>query len=210
MKVCDLILQEIEFGKGRLFLVGGRPAMGKTSFARCVSIEMAQKGHRVGYFSLEIKKDEWNEKASKNRPSIEISSLPIDVLDEVPMTIADIKKSANEQAYDLLIIDYLQLIDREEGSIEEIIKGLRKLADSLELPIVVLSQLSRQIEIRENHMPMVDDLKLSGIDSDMFDQVFLLYRGHYYDREDDPTKMVVVKKNGSEQLEWDYDSLSVL
>ena len=102
MKVCDLILQEIEFDRGQLFLVGGRPAMGKTSFARCVSIEMAKKGHRVGYFSLEINKDEWIEKASKNRPSIEISSLPIDVLDEVPMSIADVEKSVNEQDYDLV------------------------------------------------------------------------------------------------------------
>ena len=48
MKVCDLVLSELEFGKGQLLLVGGRPAMGKTSFARSVSIELAQKGHKVG------------------------------------------------------------------------------------------------------------------------------------------------------------------
>ena len=118
--------------------------------------------------------------------------------------------SRDQRGYDLLIIDYLQLIDREEGSMEDIIRELRKLAESMSLPIIVLSQLSRQIEVRDDHMQKKEDLKAGGIDEDLFEQVFLLYRSHYYDREADPTELIVVKKNDSEQLEWDYNSLSVL
>ncbi len=57
---------------------------------------------------------------------------------------------------------------------------------------------------------MVADLKTGGIDADLFEQVFLLYRCHYYDRTEDPSRMIVVTKSGEEQLEWDYSSLSVL
>lgn len=52
MKVCELLLQKLNFGKGQLILVGGRPAMGKTSFSRSVSVDLAIKGYRIGYYSL--------------------------------------------------------------------------------------------------------------------------------------------------------------
>ncbi len=210
MKVCELILPELSFGKGQLILVGGRPAMGKTSFARSVSMDLAAKGHKIGYYYLGLKREEWLECALKKMSTEDIASLSIEIQDDVPRTVANIENSCNGQNYDLVFVDYLQLIDREEDGIEEVVKALRELANKLCVPIIVLSQLSRKIEEREYPMPMVDDLKSGGIDADLFDQVFLLYRGHYYDREEDPSKMLVVTKNGKEQLEWDYETLSVL
>lgn len=210
MKVCELLLQELILGSGQLILVGGRPAMGKTSFARSVSMDLAVKGYRIGYYSLGLKRKEWLECASEKMSKEDFASLSIEIQDDTPRTVADIENSCNRQNYDLVIVDYLQLIDREEDGIEEVLKALRKLADKLSVPIIVLSQLSRKIEEREDPIPLVDDLKSSGIDADLFDQVFLLYRGHYYDREEDPSKMLVVMKNGNEQLEWDYETLSVL
>ena len=210
MKVCELFLQELSFGKGQLILVGGRPAMGKTSFARSVSMGLAVNGYKIGYYSLGLKREEWLECASKKMAAEIIATLSIEIQDEVPRTVSDIENSCNGQNYDLVFVDYLQLIDREEDGIEEVVKALRKLTNRLNVPIIVLSQLSRKIEEREDPIPLVDDLKSSGIDADMFDQVFLLYRGHYYDREEDPSKMLVITKNGNVQLEWDYESLSVL
>ena len=210
MKVCELLLQELRFGHGQLILVGGRPAMGKTSFARSVSMDLAVKGYKIGYYSLGLTCEEWLECASKRMVEKDITSLSIEVQDEVPRKVSDIEKSCNGQNYDLIFVDYLQLIDREEDGIEEVVKALHKLTNRLNVPIIVLSHLSRKIEEREVPIPLVDDLKSSGIDADMFDQVFLLYRGHYYDREEDPSKMLDVTKNGNEQLEWDYETLSVL
>ena len=210
MRVCELLEKEIEFGKAQLILVGGRPAMGKTSFARSTSVAMAEKGYKIGYYSLELNRNEWFGRASNIRSAEEIENLPIDILDEVPKSADEIEANSIDQGYDLLIIDYLQLVDRGEGSLDDVIRSIRKLADELSIPVFVLSQLTRNIETRDNHMPMVEDLKAGGIDESLFDQVFLLYRGHYYDREEDPSKLIVVKKNGEEQLEWDYDSLSVL
>lgn len=210
MKVCELLLQELTFGKGQLILVGGRPAMGKTSFARSVSMELAVKGYKIGYYSLGLNREEWLECASKKMAAEAFATLSIEIQDECPRTVSDIENSCNGQNYDMVVVDYLQLIDREEDGIEEVLKALRKLADTMSVPIIVLSQLSRKIEEREDPIPLVDDLKSSGIDADLFDQVFLLYRGHYYDREENPSKMLVVTKNRNEQLEWDYETLSVL
>lgn len=210
MKVCDLLEKEIEFGMAQLILVGGRPAMGKTSFARSTSVAMAEKGYKIGYFSLELTRNEWLGRASNIRSTEKIENLTIDILDEVPKSADEIESNSVDKGYDLLIIDYLQLVDRGEGSLDDVIRSIRKLADKLSIPVIVLSQLTRNIETRDSHMPMVEDLKAGGIDEKLFDQVFLLYRGHYYDREEDPSQLIVVKKNGKEQLEWDYDSLSVL
>ena len=210
MKVCELLLQELSFGKNQLILVGGRPAMGKTSFARSVSMDLAVNGYKIGYYSLGLKREEWLECASKKMAAKDIETLSIEIQDEVPRAVSDIENSCNGKNYDLVFVDYLQLIDREEDGIDEVVKALRNLTNRLNVPIIVLSQLSRKIEEREDPIPLVDDLKSSGIDADMFDQVFLLYRGHYYDREEDPSKMLVVTKNGNEQLEWDYETLSVL
>ncbi len=196
MKVCDLVLQDIEFGKGQLLLVGGRPGMGKSSFARSIAVELAQRGHLIGYFSLELGKEGWFEHISQNRPAAEIANLPIDVLDEVPMSVVDIEKSCAEKNYDLIIVDYLQLVCLKliylgKGRNEELIIDFRRLADKFNLPVIILSQLNRR-----------EDLKASSIDPELFEQVFLLYRGHYYDAGDDPARMIVVKKNGEEILDY--------
>lgn len=210
MKVCDLLLKELKLGNGQMILVGGRPAMGKTSFARSTSVAMAEKGYRISYFSLELNRDEWIKRASNIDNAEKISALSIDIFDDVPKSVSEIKANCADKKYDLLIVDYLQLIDRGEDSSEDVIKELRKLADELCIPVLVLSQLTRNIENRDNHKPMISDLAAGGIDENLFDQVFLLYRSHYYDREADPTKLIVVLKDGEEQLEWDYESLSVL
>ena len=75
MRVCELLEKEIEFGKAQLILVGGRPAMGKTSFARSTSVVMAEKGYKIGYFSLELNRNEWFGRASNIRSTEEIENL---------------------------------------------------------------------------------------------------------------------------------------
>ena len=182
MRVCELLEKEIEFGKAQLILVGGRPAMGKTSFAGSTSVVMAEKGYKIGYFSLELNRNEWFGRASNIRSTEEIENLTIDILDEVPKSADEIEANSIDKGYDLLIIDYLQLVDRGEGSLDDVIRSIRKLADKLSIPGFVLSQLTRNIETRDNHLPMVEDLKARGIDEKLFDQVFLLYRGHCQSR----------------------------
>ncbi len=106
--------------------------------------------------------------------------------DSTDITLTDIRAKARrlkiEQNIDLLIIDYLQLI-RSKGRVENrvieisnITRGLKNLARELDIPVVVLSQLSRAIDRRDDKRPMLSDLRESGSIEQDADIVMFLYR----------------------------------
>ncbi|MBE6032721.1 MAG: replicative DNA helicase [Clostridiales bacterium] len=90
---------------------------------------------------------------------------------------------------DLILIDYLQLMavdGRAESRTQEIsalTRGLKQLAREMDCPVVVLSQLSRAVEQRPNHRPMLSDLRESGSIEQDADIVLFLYRDDYYNKE---------------------------
>ena len=95
--------------------------------------------------------------------------------------------------YDIkvVIIDYLQLMSGENKSsassrqqeISDISRGLKALARELDVPVVALSQLSRAVEQRPDHRPMLSDLRESGAIEQDADVVMFLYRQGYYNRD---------------------------
>lgn len=90
----------------------------------------------------------------------------------------------NQQPLDLLIVDYLQLLrtgrESRYAEVGEISGGLRNMALRMKIPIIVLSQLSRAVEARQNKRPILSDLKESGDIEQDADVVLLLYRESYY------------------------------
>ena len=101
-----------------------------------------------------------------------------------------LKSSADIQ---LLIVDYLQLVEQDTGrsesrqqEISEISRALKALARELNIPVVVLSQLNRSAESRSDHRPMLSDLRESGAIEQDADVVVLLMRPEYYNPEDSP------------------------
>jgi len=129
----------------------------------------------------------------------------------------------------MIIIDYLQLMegadsDNREQEISKISRGLKKLAKELDLPIIALSQLSRQVESRPNKMPQLSDLRDSGAIEQDADMVIFLMRPEYYnmetvlyDGQEIPTKDLLLKiiakyrggVTGEIRVKWNGETTSI-
>lgn len=138
--------------------------------------------------------------------SIQKKTLIID--DQPSLKITDLRARARrmKEAFniDLLVIDYLQLLtgsghlrsmENRQNEVSEISRMLKNLARELNIPILCLSQLSRRVEERQGHRPMMSDLRESGSLEQDSDLVLFLLRREYYDPYDKPghAELIIAK-----------------
>ncbi|MDE5441795.1 replicative DNA helicase [Bradyrhizobium sp. CSA207] len=123
--------------------------------------------------------------------SVELQSLPFYVDETGGLSIAQLMARARrlkrQKGLDLIVIDYIQLLSgsgkRSENRVQEITEittSLKALAKELSVPIIALSQLSRQVESREDKRPQLSDLRESGSIEQDADVVLFVYREEYY------------------------------
>jgi replicative DNA helicase len=132
------------------------------------------------------------------------------IIDDQPgLKITDIRARARrmKEAFNIgfIVIDYLQLIsgsgngrniENRQTEISEISRMLKNLARELNIPILCAAQLSRKVEERQGHRPMMSDLRESGSLEQDADVVMMLFRRDYYDKYDKPGMAeVIVAKN---------------
>lgn len=126
----------------------------------------------------------------------DLEKLPIFIDDTSSMTIMELRNKARRAMHDhdigVVIVDYLQLIagsDRYAGNrvqeITEISRGLKILARELDIPVIALAQLSRNVTGRDNPRPVLSDLRDSGSIEQDADLVMFLHRPDYYKQNDD-------------------------
>ena len=200
-----------------LVVVAARPGLGKTSFCLNVACHAAINGRRpVGIFSLEMSKEQLflrllSGEAGIDGQRLRTGFLHTDDWDKLTQALAVLgdariyiddtpgvgvlemraksRRLQQEKALDLLIVDYIQLMQgrgrfdnrtQELGSISRSLKGLAK---ELNVPIVVLSQLSRAPESRSDHRPQLSDLRESGSIEQDSDIVMFIYRESVYKRD---------------------------
>ena len=126
------------------------------------------------------------------RAAAELESLPLYIDDTPGLTIAALRTRARrlkrQKGIGLVVVDYLQLLqgtgrngaENRVQEISEISRGLKQLAKELDVPVIALSQLSRQVEQREDKRPQLSDLRESGSIEQDADIVMFIYREDYY------------------------------
>jgi len=212
-------LDELTSGlhKSDLIIVAARPAMGKTAFVLNIAQNAAIKsGASVLIFSLEMAKEQLGQRLLSMESRVEMQKLKtgnlerndwdriqmaLDSLsktkihiDDTPgITILDMKNKCRrlkaEKGLDLIIIDYLQLMnsqgksDSRQQEISTLSRHLKLLAREMDCPVIVLSQLSRAAEQRQDHRPILSDLRESGAIEQDADMVMFLYRDDYYNKD---------------------------
>jgi replicative DNA helicase len=157
------------------------------------------------------------EMAEMKRAALEIGSLPI-MWDDDAFTVAAIRARARRMQREpgglsLVVVDYLGRIRptaeaMRQGSVAgvtELSAGFKDLAMQLGVPVVLLSQLNRQVEAREDKTPVMSDLRDSGALEQDADIVLFLYRAHYYLTRNEPRRRPTEKVTDFEQRfrEWD-------
>lgn len=139
----------------------------------------------------------------------EIDELPIYIDDTSSMTIAELRNKARRAMHDhdisIVIVDYLQLMagsERYAGNrvqeVTEISRGLKILARELEIPVVALAQLSRNVTGRDDPRPVLSDLRESGSIEQDADLVMFLHRPDYYkkpEEEDTNITELLIRKH---------------
>ncbi len=186
------------------------------------SLEMSKEQLVNRLFSLEaqvdsqslrtgnLKDEDW-EKLIESAGIIGRSKL---IIDDTPgISISELRSKCRkfklEQGLDLIIIDYLQLMTGRVGGrsesrqqeISDISRSLKGLARELNVPVIALSQLSRAVEQRPEHRPMLSDLRESGAIEQDADVVMFIYRDDYYNKDTElknVAEIIIAKqRNGS-------------
>ena len=154
-----------------------------------------------------LEEDDWVKLAGAIGP---LSESEIYIDDTPGISVMEIRtkcrKLKMEKDIGLVVIDYLQLVQgsnkrvgSREQEISEISRSLKILAKELNVPVIALSQLSRAVEQRPDHRPMLSDLRESGAIEQDADIVMFLYRDDYYNKESekkDIAEVIIAKQRG--------------
>ncbi|MGL5084482.1 MAG: replicative DNA helicase, partial [Clostridium sp.] len=228
--------------KGNLFIIAGRPSMGKTALALNIAVKSAEE-NKVGIFSFEMSRQELSDRLLSDEGSVKLGKIKSGnlcdeefekinnaaailseryaiIYDGRSLNTSEIKakcmKAKLKDGLDIVVIDYLQLINGDSNSngnrvyeISKITRELKSMARELEITIIALSQLSRGPEGRENKRPVLSDLRDSGAIEQDADIIALLYRDEYYKRDSEEKGVceVIIGKNrngktGVFKLNW--------
>lgn len=176
---------------GDVTVIGARPSVGKSAFALQIAVANAIKGKKVGYFNLEMLDKQVLDRVLANVSGLSLARIQKGIsflgeekeqyekgkkaIDKMKIIIStgsktdlDIKAECRHQDFDLIIIDYLQLVrcsrrcESRRVEVGEVSRSLKSLSMELNVPIIVLSQLSRNSEYKVDKEPTMADLRETG------------------------------------------------
>ena len=232
MQPSDLILVAARPSMGKtafVLNVAQYVAFKQNKTVSIFSLEMSKEQLVNRLFSMESKVDsqhlrtgnlsdaEW-EKLIESAGVIGKSNL---IIDDTPgISISEMRSKCRkyklEHNLEMIIIDYLQLMsgsgkstDSRQQEISDISRSLKALARELHVPVIALSQLSRAVEQRPDHRPMLSDLRESGAIEQDADVVMFIYRDDYYNKDTEKkgiAEIIIAKQRngpiGTVELVW--------
>jgi replicative DNA helicase len=198
-----------------MVVLAARPGLGKSTLALNISLNAAKSGNSVGIFSLEMSREQLALRMLASEAEVDsqrlrmglyseseerriidtigsLSELPIYIDDAPFQGMVEMRSKARrltmDRGLDLLVVDYIQLIQGESGrgeanrvrELSEITRSTKGLARDLNLPIMAISQLSRAVESRPSHRPLLSDLRDSGSIEQDADVVMFIHREDIY------------------------------
>lgn len=220
------IAQHVAFHDGKAVAVFSLEMSKEQLVNRLLSLESKVNSQSIRTGNM--KDDEW-ERLIESADVIGRSHL---IIDDTPgITIGELRSKCRkfklEYDIQMIIIDYLQLMsgsksgknDSRQQEISEISRSLKALARELHVPVIALSQLSRAVEQRPDHRPMLSDLRESGAIEQDADVVMFIYRDDYYNKDTElknVAEIIVAKQRngaiGTINLAWlpDYTQFANL
>ena len=201
-----------------LVLIAARPSMGKTAFVLNIAQYMAfRKDVTVAIFSLEMSKEQLVNRLLAMESHVDSQNMRTGNLKDEDWTKlrSMCRKYKLEHNLGIIMIDYLQLMsgsghsDSRQQEISDISRSLKALAREISVPVIALSQLSRAVEQRPDHRPMLSDLRESGAIEQDADMVMFIYRDDYYHKDTEKkgiAEIIIAKQRngpiGTVELVW--------
>lgn len=215
--------------KGDMIVLAARPSVGKSAFLGAVAVNAAENGFKARIISLEMSNIQIGARLGSLVSDIEfykifrnrmdddkqrdelysklekLSNLDIKISDKTKVNINDIRAKVGQlkskDDIDILFVDYLQLLDSEEGfgknfnreqEVSKMSRGFKLMAKEFNIPIVVLAQLNRESEKSQNKKPALHHLRESGAIEQDADLVVFLHRdwkvGIQFDKDGNSTE----------------------
>ena len=209
---------------GDLIVIGARPAVGKSALVTQIASNLSKQGKRIGFYNLEMQNKQVYERFIVSESGIGLTRLrrainflgdekerfdkaneTLEKSDNIVITssgsktVNDIRSESKHMDYDIIIIDYMQLIKSETtyrgnraAEVGEISRSLKSLAMELNIPIIALSQLNRASEGRDTKEPAMSELREAGNIEQDASVIILLWN---LDQDDRSKKGCKIEKN---------------
>ena len=214
---------------GDLIIIGARPAVGKSAFVTQITSNLGKQKKRIGFFNLEMSSQQMYERFVVSESGISLTRLKrairflgdekqkFDKANEVleseenivitstgMKSVSDIKAESKHMNYDIIIIDYLQLLKADTtyrgnrtAEVGEISRALKNLAMELNIPVIALSQLNRCSEGRDDKEPTMSELREAGNIEQDASVIILMWN---LNKDDKAKKGCKIEKNRQGEL----------
>ena len=209
---------------GDMIVIGARPAVGKSALVTQITSNLAKQGKRIGFYNLEMQNKQVYERFVVSESGIGLTRLrraikflgdeeerfnkaneTLEKAENIVITsgsaksVSDIRNESRHMDYDIIIIDYMQLLKAEAtyrgnraAEVGEISRAIKNLAMELNIPIIALSQLNRVSEMKETKEPTMAELREAGNIEQDASVIMLMWN---LDSDDRTKKGCKVEKN---------------